>query len=83
MQSAECACGITNNFRILVSQCASQSRLNGFSMWSEINQGIHSAAPNVDALIAKEVHEQRNCGWTNPPDDFESHVMEIFIPTGE
>jgi len=41
------------------------------------------ADPFRNALIAKEVHEQRNCGWTNPPDDFESHVMEIFIPTGE
>jgi hypothetical protein len=82
-QRAQGTCGIARDQRVLVSQCPSQRRLNRFGIGRQVNQGINGAAPDRDPLITKQVHQQRNGGRTDPPDDFKSLQMQVFIRTVE
>ena len=49
-------------------------------MGRQVNQGIDGAAPDGDPLMPKQVHQQRNGRRTDPPDDFKSHQMQVFMP---
>ena len=42
----------------------------------KVNGGV---APNGVPLMPKQVHEQWNGGRTDPPDDFKSHLMQVFM----
>ena len=50
-QSTQGTCGIARNFRILVSQCPSQRRLNRCCIGRQVNEGISGAAPDGDPLM--------------------------------
>ena len=82
-QSAQGTGGIARDHRILVSQCPSQRRLNPFCIGRQVNQGIGGAAPDGVPLMPKQVHQQRNGRRTDPPDDFKSHHMQVFMPRVE
>src|SRR5262249_37272386 len=79
-QSAQGACGIARNRRILVSQGPPQRRLNRFCMGRQVNQGIDGAAPDGVRLMPQQVDQQRNGGRTDPPDDFKSDTCRSSCP---
>ena len=82
-QSAQGACGIARDHRLLVSQRSSQCRLNPFRMGRQVDQVIDGAAPNGVRLMPQHVHQQRNGRRTDPPDDLKSHHMQVFMLEGE
>ena len=82
-QSAQSTCGIARDHRILVCECPSQRLLNPCRLGCQVNQGINGVAPHGDPLIPKQVHQQGNGRRTDPPDDFKSHHMQVFIPRAE
>jgi hypothetical protein len=53
--------------------------LNRFGLGRQVNEGINGGAPDGDALIPKQVRQQRNGGRTDPPDNLKSHQMKAFI----
>jgi hypothetical protein len=82
-QSAQGACSIARDHRILVSQRPSQRRLNQFCIGRQVDQGVSGKAPERDLLMPQQLDQQRNRRRTDPPDDFKSVLMQVFIVTGE
>ena len=82
-QSAQRTCGIARNFRILVSQCPSQRRLNRCGLGRQVNQGICGVAPEGGPFMPKQFNEQRHGRRTDPPDDFKRPQFQVFVVTVE
>jgi hypothetical protein len=53
--------------------------LNRFCTGHQINHGIGGVAPDRDPPMLKQVYQQGNGRRTDPPNDFKSHLMQLFI----
>ena len=82
-ERAQRAGGIARHFRILVPQGPSQRGLDRFRTRREVDEDIDGTAPQGHARITKQVHQQRNGGRADLPDDFERHQIEILVATAE
>ena len=78
-QRTQGPCGIASDHGVLVVQCPSQRRLDRLCIGRQVDEGISSAAADGGSPIAKQFRQHWNGRRTDPADDLERHLVQVFI----